>query len=190
MASMFHGQSVYGELTRVPLIFRWPGGIGQGVRVENVTETIDVMPTLLSLSRIPLPEGLQGQSLVPLLTGEKSQFRDRPAISEKAVTKGGEGAPWPEDTESYSIVDSGFKLIHHRTRRDGTPEYELFDAIQDPLDRTDLASSHPDEVKRLSELLDGWYKMANAARLPNDAENTSGLSQQQLERLRSLGYIR
>jgi hypothetical protein len=45
-------------------------------------------------------------------------------------------------------------------------------------------------VKRLAELLDGWYKMANAARLPADSENTSGLSQQQLERLRSLGYIR
>ncbi len=187
---MFHGQSVYGELTRVPLIFRWPGGIAQGVRVENVTETVDVMPTLLSLSRIPLPEGMQGESLVPLLIGKESEFRDRPAISEKAVTKAGEGAPWPADTESYSIIDSGFKLIHHRTRREGTPEYELFDAIEDPLDRNDISSQHPDEVKRLSALLEGWYKMANAARLPADSENTSGLSQQQLERLRSLGYIR
>lgn len=188
--SMFHGQSVYGELTRVPLIFRWPGGIAQGASVDRVTETIDVMPTLLTLSGIPLPEAIQGQSLAPLLTGDGSGFRDRPAISEKAVTKGGEGAPWPEDTESYSIVDSGFKLIHHRTRREGTPEYELFDAVKDPLDRTDLASQHPDQVKRLSEILDSWYKMANAARLTPDSETMDGLSQQQLERLRSLGYIR
>jgi arylsulfatase A-like enzyme len=186
----FHGQSVYGELTRVPLIFRWPGGIAQGARVDRVTETIDVMPTLLTLNGIPLPEAIQGQSLAPLLTGDGSRFRDRPAISEKAVTKGGEGAPWPEDTESYSIVDSGFKLIHHRTRKEGTPEYELFDAVKDPLDRTDLASQHPDEVKRLAEVLDSWYKMANAARLTPDAETMDGLSQQQLERLRSLGYIR
>jgi arylsulfatase A-like enzyme len=188
--SMFHGQSVYGELTRVPLIFRWPGGIAQGARVDRVTETIDVMPTLLTLSGIPLPEAIQGQSLAPLLTGDGSGFRDRPAISEKAVTKGGEGAPWPEDTESYSIVDSGFKLIHHRTRREGTPEFELFDAVKDPLDRTDLASQHPEEVKRLAEILDSWYKMANAARLAPDTETMDGLSQQQLERLRSLGYIR
>ncbi|HJS72995.1 MAG TPA: sulfatase, partial [Vicinamibacteria bacterium] len=188
--NMFHGQSVYGELTRVPLIFRWPDGVAQGVSVENVTETIDVMPTLLALSKIAPPEGMQGQSLVPLLTGKAGEFRDRPAISEKAATKAGEGAPWPADTESYSIVDSGFKLIHHRTRKDGTPEYELFDAMEDPLDRNDISSLHPDQVKRLSELLDGWYKMANAARLPADSENTSGLSQEQLERLRSLGYIR
>jgi arylsulfatase A-like enzyme len=188
--STFHGQSVYGELTRVPLIFRWPGGISQGASIDRLTETIDVMPTLLELSGIPLPEALQGQSLAPLLTGDESGFRDRPAISEKALTKKGEGAPWPEDVESYSIVDSGFKLIHHRTRKEGTPEFELFDAVNDPLDRTDLASQHPDEVKRLSEILDAWYKMANAARLAPDTEAMEGLSQEQLERLRSLGYIR
>jgi arylsulfatase A-like enzyme len=186
----FHGQSVYGELTRVPLIFRWPRRIAEGAVVDAVTETIDVMPTLLALSGIPIPDGIQGQSLVPLLTGDESAFRTRPAISEKAKTGEATGAPWPRDTESYAIVDSGFKLVHHPARKEGTPEYELFDAIEDPLDRTDLASRHPDQVKRLAELLDGWYKMANAARLPADSENTSGLSQQQLERLRSLGYIR
>jgi arylsulfatase A-like enzyme len=186
----FHGQSVYGELIHVPLVLRWPAGIPQGVTVENVTETIDVMPTLLALSGIPLPEGLQGQSLVPLLTGNPGEFRDRPAISQKAVTKPGAGAPFPADTEDYSIIDSGFKLIHHRTRREGTPEYELFDAVNDPLDQKDLASQHPEQVKRLAELLEGWLKMANAARLPADSENTSGLSQEQLERLRSLGYIK
>ncbi len=188
--AMFHGQSVYGELTRVPLLMGWPRGIARGVRVDRVTETIDVMPTLLALSRLPLPEGIQGESLVPLLTGDGSGFHDRPAISEKAVTKSGEGAPWPADTESYSIIDSGFKLVHHRTRKEGTPEFELFDANEDPLDKTDIASQHPDQVKRLSSLLEGWYKMANAARLPPDAETMEGLSQQQLERLRSLGYIK
>jgi arylsulfatase A-like enzyme len=186
----FHGQSVYGELTRVPLVFRWPAGIPPGSTVDEVTETIDVMPTLLALCGIPIPDGLQGESLVPLLKGDGSGFRSRPAISEKAATKEATGAPWPRDIESYSIVDSGLKLIHHRTRPEGMPEHELFDAVNDPLDRKDLARERPDDVKRLREILDGWYKMANAARLAPDAESLDGLSQQQLERLRSLGYIR
>jgi arylsulfatase A-like enzyme len=186
----FHGQSVYGELTRVPLIFWWPSGVEGGRTVDAVTETIDVMPTLLTLSGIPLPEGLQGESLAPLLQGDGSGFRPRPAISEKAVTSEATGAPWPRNTESYAIVDGGFKLIHHRTREEGTPEYELFDAVKDPLDRSDLASQHPDEVKRLTGILDSWYKMANAARLAPDSTTMEGLSQQQLERLRSLGYIK
>jgi hypothetical protein len=75
-------------------------------------------------------------------------------------------------------------------RREGTPEYQLFNAVKDPLDQVDIAAEHPDQVKRLAKLLDGWYKAVNAARLKPDSENVEGLSQEQLERLRSLGYIR
>jgi arylsulfatase A-like enzyme len=186
----FHGQSVHGELTNVPLMVRWPAGVPSGVSIDTTTQTIDVMPTLLELSGIEPPEGLQGQSLVPLLRGDGRGFRARPAISEKAQTSEGAGAPWPRDTESYGIVDSPFKLIHNRVRKGDTPEYELFDVTKDPGEHTNVASDHPDVVKRLSEALDGWYKMVNEAKLASDAESTEGLSQQQLERLRSLGYIR
>ena len=66
---MFHGQSVYGELTRVPLIVRWPAGLGGRV-VDEVVQSIDVMPTLLALGGIE-PPGVQGQSLTPLLTRKR-----------------------------------------------------------------------------------------------------------------------
>ncbi len=187
---MFHGQTVYGELTRVPLIMRWPGGIPPGKTVDAVTETIDVMPSVLEMSGIVLPEGIQGHSLVPLLREDGGSWQDRPAISEKAKTKPGEAAPWPADTESYSMVDGGFKLIHNRTRKEETPEYELYDAVKDPFDQSDIAAQHQDVVKRLAEALEGWYKMANEAKLSPDSEGAAGLSQKQLERLRSLGYIR
>jgi arylsulfatase A-like enzyme len=187
---MFHGQTVYGELTRVPLLVRWPGGLPKGKTVDATTETIDVMPSVLDLSRLAHPEGIQGHSLVPLLRDDSGSWQDRPAISEKAKTKPGEGAPWPADTESYSIIDGGFKLVHNRTRKEGTPEYELYDAVKDPFDQVDIAKEHEDVVKRLAEALEGWYKMANEAKLAPDSAGTAGLSQKQLERLRSLGYIR
>jgi arylsulfatase A-like enzyme len=186
----FHGQSVHGELTNVPLILRWPSGIPAGGSIEETTQTIDVMPTLLELSGIEPPAGIQGQSFAALLKGGGRDFRARPAISEKARTSSGAGAPWPRDTESYAIVDGSFKLVHNRIRSDGTTEFELFDVDQDPGEQTNVASDHPDVVKRLSEALDGWHKMANEAKLAPDSESTEGLSQQQLERLRSLGYIR
>jgi arylsulfatase A-like enzyme len=187
----FHGQSVYGELNRVPLIFRWPGGLEAGKSVDAVTETIDVMPTLLSLSGLTPPAGIQGESLEPLLRGSSAApWRPRPAITEKARTRDGDGAPWPRDTESYSIVDGGFKLVHNLQRKEGTPEFELFDFEKDPYDQTDVASEHPDVVQRLSEALSGWYKMVNDAKLKPDASNTEGMTNEQLERLRSLGYIR
>jgi arylsulfatase A-like enzyme len=100
------------------------------------------------------------------------------------------GAPPPNDTESYAITDGQWKLIHNTVRPRGGPEFELYDFVKDPLDTTDLAAQHPDEVARLAKALDGWKQMAQAARLTPDTEGMKNLSPEQLQRLRSLGYIR
>ena len=99
-------------------------------------------------------------------------------------------APPPHETEAFAIVDGGWKLIHHTLRPNGGPEFELFDFAKDPLNLKDVAASHPEEVQRLAKLVAGWRQMARAARFAPDAESTKGLSQEQLQRLRSLGYIR
>ena len=185
---MFHGQTVYGELTQTPLIMRWPAVIPKGKVVDDVVQTIDVFPTLLAFNGIAPPAGIQGQSLVPLITGE-GQWKKRPAISEKAKTSSA-GAPPPLDTESFAIVDEGWKLIHNTARPDGAPEFELYDFVKDPLNKTDVAAQHPDIVSRLAKELDGWHQMATSAKLKSDAEATKSMSPAQLQRLRSLGYVR
>ena len=192
---MFHGQTVYGELTRVPLVMRWPGGISGGRVVDETTQLIDIMPTLMEISGLPPAEQAQGRSLVPLLRGEQAGAADgdgwvaRPAFIEKALTSDTFSPP-PRDTESYAVVDDGWKLIHNTVRPFGAPEFELYDANADPLDRTDVAAEHPDIVERLAREIDRWRRVAETARLPEDAESTEGMTPEQLERLRSLGYIR
>jgi hypothetical protein len=52
-----------------------------------------------------------------------------------------------------------------------------------------LAAENPEVVKRLSTLLEDWHKFAESARLPADGEITEGMSSEELERLRSLGYV-
>jgi len=195
---MFHGQSVYGDLTQVPLMMRWPGVLPAGRVVEQVVQTIDLMPTLLEISGLKPPDEVQGQSLVPLLGasgGNRSAsartWRPRPAISEKAVTNPSKGAaPAPHDTEAYAIVDGGWKLVHNTVRPTGGPEFELFDFAKDPLNLRNVAGEHPEVVQHLKKLLEGWRQMARSARLKPDADTAKGLSQEQLQRLRSLGYIR
>jgi arylsulfatase A-like enzyme len=191
----FHGQSVYGELTQVPLMMRWPGILPAGRVVNDVVQTIDVMPTLLAISGLAAPPEVQGQSLVPLIRPNESPagsaWRPRPAISEKAITNPAEGAaPAPHDTEAFAIVDGVWKLIHHTARPNGGPEFELFDVAKDPLNLNDVAAGNPEVVQRLAKLVAGWRQMARAARLKPDTEATKGLTQEQLQRLRSLGYIR
>ena len=57
------------------------------------------------------------------------------------------------------------------------------------LNRNDVAPQHPDVVARLSKILVNWMAAAEAARLAPDSEATEALSHDELERLRSLGYL-
>jgi arylsulfatase A-like enzyme len=186
----FHGQSVYGELTRVPLMFSWPGTIPADRVIEDTVETIDVMPTILELSGLTLPEGMQGQSLVPyLVTEQNGHVGKRFAISEQAALEPTGGSPPPFGKESFAIVSEGWKLIHNRKGRGERPEFELYAQKKDPLDQANLAAENAEVVERLSKQLDAWHRQAMAARLEADDQATEGMSPEELERLRSLGYI-
>jgi arylsulfatase A-like enzyme len=164
----FHGQSVYGELNDVPLIFHRPGAIPAGARVAETVESIDIMPTLLAMSGLPIPGEAQGVSLVPLLTA--GRWAARPAFSEKAETLNDVDAPPPHDTESFSISDGTWKLIDNTKRAEAAPAAELYDRHADPRDQHDVAASHPEIVKRLTSELAAWRTRAEAARLAPDSE--------------------
>jgi iduronate 2-sulfatase len=195
---MFHGQTVYGELTGVPLIFRRPGVIPAGVKIPATVRSIDVMPTLLDLSGLPAPEFMQGESLVPLLAaaregGDVAQllasaqalgWTNPPAVSQKANAT---SVP-PSGTEDFGITTDGWKLVHHTLRPEGAPEFELFDHDKDPLDLHDVAAEHSDIVARLKSELEAWKSMVEQNKLPvGDAPED--LDSKELDRLRSLGYI-
>ena len=85
------------------------------------------------------------------------------------------------------MVLEGWKLIHNVKTRD-KPEFELFDHSADPFDVTNVAEEHPDRVKALAAELVTWREMVTAAKLPDD-ESTEGMSSEEINRLRSLGYI-
>lgn len=195
----FHGQSVYGEMNNMSLIVRGPG-VPKGVVVQPTVQTIDIMPTLLAMSGLEAPKAAQGHSLVALMDGAREaagtvhaegavpqDWKDVPAVSEKLVTTSTGGAPPPRDTESVALILGGYKLIHNVKRPGAKPEFELYDHAQDPLDHRDLAAERPDVVKRLGGELEAWKKRALAAQLK--ADSTEGVSAEELEKLRALGYV-
>jgi arylsulfatase A-like enzyme len=183
---MWHGQSLYGELLHVPLIFWGPGHVPARLEVKEPVELIDVMPTLLDLCGLRAPKAAQGQSLRPLFS-PGGGWKARPAIAERQPLG---GAEFPGAAETYAIVDGGYKLIHNVVRAPEKPEFELFDFDKDPLDQKDLAAEKPEIVQGLLKRLDVWHRAATAARLPPDSETTQGMSAEQLEQLRSLGYVK
>jgi arylsulfatase A-like enzyme len=60
---------LYCEIVRIPLILHLPGGEGAGTRVAALTQTIDLMPTLLDFHGAAAPPHVQGRSLRPVLAG-------------------------------------------------------------------------------------------------------------------------
>ena len=59
-----HGERLHDDLLRVPLLLAAPGLLASGRRVDSQVRTIDVMPTLLELCGLAVPDGLSGRSLL------------------------------------------------------------------------------------------------------------------------------
>ena len=178
----------------MPLMLYRPGVIPAGLRIKETVRSIDLMPTLLALSGLPIPKAVEGQSLVPLLGATRDGkgptafgWKPEPAVTEKAISENN-GAPRPHDTESYGIVYDGWKLVHNVHRSGATAEYELYDHNADPLDSKDVAAQHADIVQSLQAKLADWDKMVEARKLPKGGA-AEGLSAKELARLKGLGYI-
>jgi uncharacterized sulfatase len=136
---------------RVPLLVRWPGVVRPGTRVERVVSHLDVFPTALAMTGVPMPAGYvqHGRDFTPLLRG---------------------GQPTWDDTlfGQYDLHNAG--LAYMRMVR--TPEWklirhfrcsgldELYDLKNDPEETKNLYSSGKSEPVRrqLEERMFTWMK--------------------------------
>src|SRR5215471_15795752 len=66
--------------TRVPLLMAAPGAKGNGQSCHRIVESLDIYPTLAELCGLPLPSGVEGNSLVPLLQNPQAPW-NKPAYS-------------------------------------------------------------------------------------------------------------
>lgn len=64
------------DALRVPLLVSWPGRIAAGAVIDVPVGLQDLMPTILEYAGAPLPDGLHGHSLRPLLRQENVAWRD------------------------------------------------------------------------------------------------------------------
>jgi len=87
------------QATRSPLIFSSPD-IPTSGKTQSPTEFVDIFPTLCELAHVPVPENLDGVSLVPLLKNTKA------SVKEYAVSQ------WPRGkTMGYAIRDSRYRYV-------------------------------------------------------------------------------
>jgi arylsulfatase A-like enzyme len=186
----FHGANIYGEHTNVPLMLWWPNVVPP-TAIDETVETIDLVPTLLELARVAVPEQMQGRSLLPLLAEPEQRAElgwvQRPAFSERRPAP----AAFPESEDDrfaqISLVSKGWRLVKNFQFRAGHREIELYDHVEDPINLVDIADDHPEVIAELLPVLEEWYEQAKAAKVEPDAD--SEMSSEDLERLRALGYV-
>ncbi len=173
---------LYQEQIKVPLILQGPG-IPAGQVIAPVVEHVDLMPTLVQLAGLDQSTlaGVQGESLVGLLSGDGVRDRGTTAYSEVHSFFTLSESPGKRDIGViYSIIEDRWKLLHFPRR----PAYDkLFDLQEDPGELHSLIDQH----REIAESLLGELERREAIdiQLPDREEVTA----EDLELLRSLGYV-
>ena len=133
---MRYKQNLYEATGHVPFMV-FGERVPQGrLDTKSLVSGVDVLPTLCELGGVPVPEGLMGRSLVPLLADPAAPWRDH-LVVEATV-------------DGRAIYTADRKLIRYR----GDPVVQLFDVEADPYELTELSASEPGAVEELSSLLD------------------------------------
>jgi arylsulfatase A-like enzyme len=165
----------YEECLRVPFMVRLPGGRGGGRRVAEDVSLVDVMPTILELLGLPIPDGLDGVSLAATVTDGASPpprvlFAEHGDDDRRNMFK----AAWDREHRLiYSSLAAGESV-------------ELYDRSADPLELHDLAESNDEAKNRLLEAL--WTFFDPEHPIHASPVEPKPIDPELKERLRSLGY--
>lgn len=171
---------------RVPSVLRWPSRVAPGRVVDAPSGTVDLMSTVAAALDAPAPtSGLDGTSLLPLLTGDADALaarglgfwvppvRGRPQHGDRILAAMARGEVHPE--EAPPVVDPAFLSASplpgraawvsgnhklHAIPGDGGVRYALYDLAADPAEREDLAEKDPALTRRLAAELEAWRTSA------------------------------
>ncbi len=174
--SVLHGRTLYQEVLSVPLLVRGPG-VPAGRVVETPVQLVDLVPTLLDLLGREVPADLDGIPLAPL-------WSDPGAVAAPPRSSFAEAAPWKlwvgSDTHLVSVSDGRLKLIHDLA----SGRSQLFDLESDPAETNDLAADRPERVAELKSEIVAYLERRGPE------SGAAELAPEQIEALRSLGYVK
>lgn len=127
-------RSCHEASTRIPLIIRGPGFTG-GKTVSQLVSTIDLPPTLLAASGMEVPAPMQGKSLMNLVRGETSGWRNEVYIQmrEEALGRALRTSQWKYCVFDPTATDARQPWSEHYQER------HLYDLREDPNELVNLA---------------------------------------------------
>lgn len=178
-----HQWTLYEEIIHIPMLVGLPDRAHAGTVVNTPVGLVDVAATILDCLDLPPEPSFQGRSLVGLMGA------DEPAAAETLVYS---------ETRRFNIKQSvrgaRFKLIYTqdtKVNRFGIPivaGFELYDLLEDPSERKNIFDLANPVARSLASRLDA-LRQSRASAGPSGPGPPVPLSQEDLDRLRSLGYV-
>jgi len=156
--------SPYEKGIRTPIMVSWPAKV-QPARRSEFAHAIDIFPTIAAAAGLEPPADLPGINLLD----EKAR-NDRKIVFGVCNSIHNMTPGLPDDTLQYLwCAEERWKLLLRYNGKD-TTEYrnvhawdtaqaKLYNIIDDPHERNDLASSHPEIVARLKRKIEAWHSV-------------------------------
>ena len=141
---------LYEESIRIPLLLRYPGTLPPGCLREQLASQIDIMPTLLTLAGLAVPETVQGQDLAPVLRGETATT-GRNAVFVEAWQQQAIGVRTPTHLCGAPLGEGPEQTASPRM-----DQAMLFDLTADPFQQHNLAAVAPERAS-LERQLRAWH---------------------------------
>jgi arylsulfatase A-like enzyme len=166
--------NLHDEILKVPLIIRVPG-ISEEIVVDKQVRLLDIMPTLLDICDIPLPDGLLGTSFSSLWGDNSQPYNQDFSISEM----------WRDEWHIIAVRTEGKKLVWDNKK---PGEYELFNLESDQSEIEDVYKNHIPESEILINQVKRVLANMNETK-PDKSVSEPELSDEVVARLRDLGYM-
>jgi arylsulfatase A-like enzyme len=167
----WHGTTLYDEQIHVPLIVKLPGNRNAGARESALARSVDIAPTMLTISGAGVPAAVQGRNL----------FGTAPAPTAIYAEEDHEG----NVLEAIRTAEWKLILANPGNPR-GLAEVELYDLVADPGERKNLADAEP---ARVTELKKNLETLRAASRASAVSGVSGAIDDADMERLKALGYV-
>ena len=163
-----HGFFIYQSTLHVPLIIHWPvGKAPMAERVDTPASLLDLSPTILDAVRLPVPQAMQGTSML------SAGGRRRDVFSESLYPQRHFGS------SALTALRSGhYKYIE-------APRPEFYDLAKDPGESTNL---YPSKISVASAYRERLTQLRTVHKARTQA-GSNALSPEAIERLHALGYL-
>lgn len=144
----FDKRWAYEPSLKAPLLIRWPKVIKPNSINHDIVSNLDFAQTMLDIAGAPIPNDMQGKSLVPLLKGNKpDNWRTHHYYQYFEGDTNNPNRSNHHVPRHASVIGERYKLIHYYQLE----EWELFDLERDPHEM--MNQYHNPEYKSIREQL-------------------------------------